>query len=86
MGTAAPLAIGTRGTVGSLVRKEIEYFRRLELDHSEASKKLDVGNTSSAASFQTSRANTASLGSLLSMSWRTKRSNSSSSSNSNNNK
>ncbi|CAL1372628.1 unnamed protein product [Linum trigynum] len=26
MAAAAPVAIGTRGTVGALVRKEIEYF------------------------------------------------------------
>ncbi|KEH36824.1 hypothetical protein MtrunA17_Chr2g0288131 [Medicago truncatula] len=29
---AAPVAIGTRGTIGSLVRKEIEYFTKFELD------------------------------------------------------
>ncbi|CAI9087808.1 OLC1v1021983C1 [Oldenlandia corymbosa var. corymbosa] len=28
----APLEVGTRGTVGSLLKKEIEYFRRLQLD------------------------------------------------------
>lgn len=32
MAAPAPIAIGTRGTVGSLVRKEIEYFTNLELD------------------------------------------------------
>lgn len=32
MAAPAPIAIGTRGTVGSLVRKEIEYFSKLELD------------------------------------------------------
>ncbi|XP_062088730.1 uncharacterized protein LOC133795291 [Humulus lupulus] len=32
MASTAPIAIGTRGTVGSLVRKEIEYFTKLELD------------------------------------------------------
>ncbi|TYK13056.1 uncharacterized protein E5676_scaffold255G006580 [Cucumis melo var. makuwa] len=31
-GAVAPLAIGTRGTVGSLVMKEIEYFTNLELE------------------------------------------------------
>ncbi|KAE8647663.1 hypothetical protein Csa_003863 [Cucumis sativus] len=31
-GAVAPLAIGTRGTVGSLVMKEIEYFTKLELE------------------------------------------------------
>ncbi|KAJ1428755.1 hypothetical protein SESBI_08860 [Sesbania bispinosa] len=29
---AAPVAIGTRGTIGALVRKEIEYFTKLELE------------------------------------------------------
>lgn len=29
----APLKIGSRGTIGSLVRKEIEYFKRVESDH-----------------------------------------------------
>ncbi|XP_027088104.1 uncharacterized protein LOC113782903 [Coffea eugenioides] len=32
MGTGAPVEVGTRGTVGSLLKKEIEYFRRLEVD------------------------------------------------------
>ncbi|XAR53778.1 hypothetical protein NMG60_11022459 [Bertholletia excelsa] len=32
MAATAPLEIGTRGTMGSLVMKEIEYFRRLELE------------------------------------------------------
>lgn len=32
MSAIAPVAIGTRGTVGSLVRKEIEYFSTLEMD------------------------------------------------------
>ncbi|GLT83248.1 hypothetical protein SLE2022_015480 [Rubroshorea leprosula] len=32
MAASAPVAIGTRGTVGSLVRKEIEYFAKLEID------------------------------------------------------
>ncbi|XVF27844.1 hypothetical protein REPUB_Repub14bG0144200 [Reevesia pubescens] len=29
---AAPVAIGTRGTVGSLLKKEIEYFTKFELE------------------------------------------------------
>ncbi|XP_057728993.1 uncharacterized protein LOC130944609 [Arachis stenosperma] len=29
---AAPVAIGTRGTIGSLVKKEIEYFTKFDLD------------------------------------------------------
>lgn len=37
--SAAPIAIGTRGTVGSLVRKEIEYFSKLELDLNASSRK-----------------------------------------------
>ncbi|XP_031264928.1 uncharacterized protein LOC116123275 [Pistacia vera] len=32
MAATAPVAIGTRGTVGSLVRREIEYFSKLELE------------------------------------------------------
>lgn len=31
MGATAPVEVGTRGTVGSLVKKEMEYFRGLEL-------------------------------------------------------
>ncbi|CAL5199504.1 unnamed protein product [Lathyrus oleraceus] len=34
MSTPAPVAIGTRGTIGSLVRKEIEYFTKIELNKS----------------------------------------------------
>ncbi|XP_058093497.1 uncharacterized protein LOC131239682 [Magnolia sinica] len=32
MAATAPVEIGTRGTIGSLLSQEIEYFRRLELD------------------------------------------------------
>ncbi|XP_061345469.1 uncharacterized protein LOC133291261 [Gastrolobium bilobum] len=32
MAAPAPVAIGTRGTIGSLVRKEIEYFAKFELE------------------------------------------------------
>ncbi|XP_004295256.1 PREDICTED: uncharacterized protein LOC101293280 [Fragaria vesca subsp. vesca] len=39
MAAAAPIAIGTRGTVGSLVRREIEYFGKLELDRRVSSVK-----------------------------------------------
>ncbi|KAL5578878.1 hypothetical protein UlMin_011320 [Ulmus minor] len=40
MAATAPIAIGTRGTVGSLVRKEIEYFSKFELDrHGSSSRK-----------------------------------------------
>ncbi|KAE8724410.1 Kinase superfamily protein [Hibiscus syriacus] len=31
-GGSAPIAIGTRGTVGSLLKKEIEYFANFELE------------------------------------------------------
>ncbi|KAF5474765.1 hypothetical protein F2P56_006632 [Juglans regia] len=50
MAAIAPVAIGTRGTVGSLVRKEIEYFRNLEIDRYGSSRKpqrqiVDVAST-----------------------------------------
>lgn len=32
MGAIAPVEVGTRGTIGSLLKKEIEYFTRLEID------------------------------------------------------
>lgn len=32
-----PAEVGARGTIGSLVSQEIEYFRRLNPDHQEAS-------------------------------------------------
>ncbi|OIT00744.1 PREDICTED: uncharacterized protein LOC109230086 [Nicotiana attenuata] len=32
MSASVPVEVGTRGTVGSLLKKEIEYFRRLEPD------------------------------------------------------
>ncbi|XP_022142335.1 uncharacterized protein LOC111012477 [Momordica charantia] len=40
MGSVAPLAIGTRGTVGSLVMKEIEYFTKLELERHGGSQRI----------------------------------------------
>ncbi|KAF5728593.1 hypothetical protein HS088_TW21G00741 [Tripterygium wilfordii] len=39
MAATAPIAIGTRGTVGSLVRKEIEYFTKFELQCSGSCKR-----------------------------------------------
>ncbi|KAM1347818.1 hypothetical protein ACFX2H_036703 [Malus domestica] len=40
----APIAVGTRGTVGSLVRREIEYFSKLELDpHGSSSSMKPLG-------------------------------------------
>lgn len=81
MGTAAtPLAIGTRGTVGSLVRREIEYFRRVELDRPESSMKpclkklVPVSETNTTTATSSSRSSkTIALGSLLTMSWRRKK-------------
>ncbi|XP_022140128.1 uncharacterized protein LOC111010862 [Momordica charantia] len=32
MAATAPVAIGTRGTVGSLVKKEIDYFAKIEFE------------------------------------------------------
>lgn len=47
MGAVAPLAIGTRGTVGSLVMKEIEYFTKLELERHGGSQRITgVGDAS----------------------------------------
>ncbi|MCD9643665.1 hypothetical protein HAX54_031299 [Datura stramonium] len=37
MSTSVPVEVGTRGTVGSLLKKEIEYFRKNELDCSKGS-------------------------------------------------
>lgn len=73
MAAAAPLAIGTRGTVGSLVRKEIEYFSKLELDrHGRQSGKprgqiLDMGSCSSGNS------NSRSSFWFLTMTWKRKK-------------
>ncbi|XP_010267870.1 PREDICTED: uncharacterized protein LOC104604977 [Nelumbo nucifera] len=39
MAATAPVEVGARGTVGSLVLQEIEYFSRLELDHRRSPKK-----------------------------------------------
>ncbi|KAG6603769.1 hypothetical protein SDJN03_04378, partial [Cucurbita argyrosperma subsp. sororia] len=36
----APLAIGTRGTVGSLVMKEIEYFTKFEVERHGSSQRI----------------------------------------------
>ncbi|XP_019171514.1 PREDICTED: uncharacterized protein LOC109167064 [Ipomoea nil] len=33
-GASAPVEVGTRGTIGSLLKKEIEYFRKLEMEFS----------------------------------------------------
>ena len=39
MAATTPVAIGTQGTVGSLVRKEIEYFSKFEIEKSTSSRK-----------------------------------------------
>ncbi|KAF5729032.1 hypothetical protein HS088_TW21G01189 [Tripterygium wilfordii] len=51
MAATAPVAIGTRGTVGSLVRKEIEYFNNFELERRGSCKRrqgsvVDMGSSS----------------------------------------
>ncbi|KDP20773.1 hypothetical protein JCGZ_21244 [Jatropha curcas] len=48
MAAPSPVAIGTRGTVGSLVRREIEYFTKVELDRCVSSSKseIDMGSSS----------------------------------------
>ncbi|CAA2954714.1 Hypothetical predicted protein [Olea europaea subsp. europaea] len=37
MAGRVPVEVGTRGTVGSLLKREIEYFKRLDLDRFEMS-------------------------------------------------
>ncbi|XP_055805229.1 uncharacterized protein LOC129874032 [Solanum dulcamara] len=37
MSTSVPVEVGTRGTIGSLLKKEIEYFKKVELDCSKGS-------------------------------------------------
>lgn len=39
MAATALVAIGTQGTVGSLVRKEIKYFSKFEIEKSASSRK-----------------------------------------------
>ncbi|KAI8000181.1 hypothetical protein LOK49_LG09G01634 [Camellia lanceoleosa] len=76
MDATAPVEVGTRGTVASLVMKEIEYFRRIELSRqgsissSSSSKKpqghvVDVEASSRAHSWP-------SFGFLV-MTWRRKK-------------
>ncbi|KAL9236628.1 hypothetical protein vseg_011272 [Gypsophila vaccaria] len=69
MGSTAPLAIGTRGTIGSLVRREIEYFQKVESrKYVGVSKSIDAsaGSRDKTAALPT-------LGSFLSLSWKRKR-------------
>ncbi|PIN21145.1 hypothetical protein CDL12_06164 [Handroanthus impetiginosus] len=37
MAGRVPLEVGTRGTIGSLLKREIEYFRKLEVERVESS-------------------------------------------------
>lgn len=58
---AGPIAVGTRGTVGSLIRKEIEYFSRVEFsngkrsEHRPGARSLEMDSNSSHAKGQYSR-------------------------------
>lgn len=51
----SPVEIGTKGTVGSLVMKEIEYFSQLELSCQGSSQKPQFHNTDMASSSAHSR-------------------------------
>lgn len=65
MGAVVPLAVGTRGTVGSLLMKEIEYFTKLEVENHGGSQRIsdDASKRSdSKTSFW-----------LLSLSWKWKK-------------
>ncbi|KAK6917324.1 hypothetical protein RJ641_018075 [Dillenia turbinata] len=69
MAAAAPLEVGTRGTVGSLLMREIEYFRRLELDSGVSSCKpqSQIVEMASTARWRPI------FGFLLVMTWRRKK-------------
>ncbi|XP_020228759.1 uncharacterized protein LOC109809774 [Cajanus cajan] len=54
MAAPPPVAIGTRGTIGSLVRKEIEFFSKFELGNSQRAQPQFV-NMVSSRSFSTSK-------------------------------
>ncbi|OVA11503.1 hypothetical protein BVC80_9009g35 [Macleaya cordata] len=49
MAATTPVEIGTRGTVGSLVLQEIEYFSKLELGCRENSQEPQPQNTTTAS-------------------------------------
>ncbi|XP_027333969.1 uncharacterized protein LOC113848557 [Abrus precatorius] len=55
MAAATPVAIGTRGTIGSLVRKEIEYFTKFELGNSQKSQPHFVDMMVSGRGYSASR-------------------------------
>ncbi|PON38400.1 hypothetical protein PanWU01x14_312800 [Parasponia andersonii] len=82
MASTTPIAIGTRGTVGSLVRKEIEYFTKLELDRHGSSRKargpqiLDMASSTSSTRGRSSNNNNnswPSLRFLMITTWRRKK-------------
>ncbi|XP_031129005.1 uncharacterized protein LOC116030810 [Ipomoea triloba] len=45
-GASAPVEVGTRGTIGSLLKKEIEYFRKVEMEFSCGGSPLKSQNSS----------------------------------------
>ena len=79
MASIAPIAIGTRGTVGSLVRKEIEYFTKLELDRHGSSRKpggthiLDMSSSTSSSSGNNSNHSWPSFRFSTIMNWKRKK-------------
>ncbi|XP_010655362.1 uncharacterized protein LOC100258941 [Vitis vinifera] len=72
MAAKAPVEVGTRGTVGSLVMKEIEYFSRLELDrHGSGSSQRSQAHVVDVASGSTGRSRHRFW--FLIMTWRRKK-------------
>ena len=79
MAAAVPVEVGTRGTVGSLVMREIEYFSRIELDrHGSGSSQRSQAHVVDVASGSTGRSRRRFW--FLIMTWRRKKRSSSSSS------
>nr|GMC78689.1 uncharacterized protein LOC109167064 [Ipomoea batatas] len=78
-GASAPVEVGTRGTIGSLLKKEIEYFKKVEMEFScggsplkpQSSSWPDVPLKSSLGVAKYSRALTTSpiRGRILASSW-----------------
>ena len=78
MAAAVPVEVGTRGTVGSLVMREIEYFSRIELDrHGSGSSQRSQAHVVDVASGSTGRSRRRFW--FLIMTWRRKKRSSSSS-------
>lgn len=69
MGAGTPVEVGTRGTVGSLLKKEIEYFRRLEVDSCGSSAQPQRR----AQDFTSTGSNTWPSFKFLTMKWRRKK-------------